>query len=73
MLTTLRSYIQGLTSIKGGCAGDPMCIDVDIPLLKNIRTGLIDPDTPKSAMKKKSASGKDLELVVRLALLVYSC
>ncbi|EZF31958.1 hypothetical protein H101_04447 [Trichophyton interdigitale H6] len=57
------SYIQGLTSVKGGCAGDPMCIDVDIPLLKNIRTGLIDPDTPKSAMKKKSASGKDLELV----------
>lgn len=60
-----RSYIQGLTNVKGGCAGDPMCIDVDIPLLKNIRTGLIDPDTPKSAMKKKSASGKDLELVVR--------
>ncbi|KAM5445211.1 beta-glucan synthesis-associated protein [Microsporum audouinii] len=57
------SYIHGLTTIKGGCAGDPMCIDVDIPLLKNIRTGLIDPDTPKSAMTKKSADGKDMELV----------
>lgn len=45
-----------------------MCIDADIPLLKNIRTGLIDPDTPKSAMKKKSANGKDLELVVRSSL-----
>ncbi|EFQ99490.1 hypothetical protein MGYG_02502 [Nannizzia gypsea CBS 118893] len=57
------SYIQGLTTLKGGCAGDPMCIDVDIPLLKNIRTSLIDPDTPKSAMTKKGANGNDLELV----------
>lgn len=35
-----------------------------VPLLKNIRTGLIDPDTPSSAMTKVSADGKMLNLVV---------
>ncbi|KAK2845283.1 hypothetical protein FQN49_005871 [Arthroderma sp. PD_2] len=57
------SYVNGLTSAKSGCEGDPMCIDVDIPLLDNIRKSLIDPDTPKSAMTKKSADGKDMVLV----------
>lgn len=33
------------------------------PFLQNIRTGLIDPDTPKSAMTKKGASGEEYELV----------
>lgn len=32
-------------------------------LLKNIRTGLIDPETPKSAMTRKSFLGEDLVLV----------
>lgn len=43
-----------------------MCLDVgDIPLLQNVRTTLIDPDTPASAKTKKDANGKTLELVVR--------
>jgi hypothetical protein len=47
------------------CAKDPMCINVDkIPLLTNVRTGLIDPDTPKSAYTKKSHQGQTLNLVV---------
>ena len=33
------------------------------PLLQNLRTGLIDPDTPKSAMTRKSFSGEELVLV----------
>lgn len=33
------------------------------PLLRNIRTGLIDPDTPKSAMTRRSINGEDLQLV----------
>lgn len=37
--------------------------DVIYPLLRNIRTGLIDPDTPKSAMTRKSFLGEDLVLV----------
>lgn len=32
-------------------------------LLRNVRTGLIDPDTPKSAMARKSFLGEDLALV----------
>ena len=33
------------------------------PLLQNIRRGLIDPDTPKSAMEKKGEFGDEYELV----------
>jgi beta-glucanase (GH16 family) len=33
------------------------------PLLKNIRTGLIDPDTPKEAMTRISANGEKQVLV----------
>ncbi|KAK2745708.1 hypothetical protein FQN57_003605 [Myotisia sp. PD_48] len=47
-----------------GCEGDPMCLDVgDVPLLKNIRTALIDPDTPESAKQIKAQNGKTWELV----------
>lgn len=41
-----------------------MCLDLDMPLMKNVRTGLIDPDTPMSAKKIRSAGGKEWELVV---------
>ncbi len=37
--------------------------DVKYPLLSNIRTGLIDPTTPKSAMKRRGIDGDGLELV----------
>ena len=37
--------------------------DVKYPLLQNIRTGLIDPDTPKSEMTRQSFLGEDLVLV----------
>lgn len=33
------------------------------PFLQNIRTGLIDPDTPKAALTKKGAFGDEYELV----------
>ncbi|KAK4999679.1 beta-glucan synthesis-associated protein [Elasticomyces elasticus] len=33
------------------------------PLMSNIRTGLIDPDTPKSAMTRKSVDGDTMKLV----------
>ena len=49
-----------------------MCLNAkDIPLLENIRTGLIDPDTPESAMKITSAEGKEWELVVSLLRKFY--
>lgn len=45
--------------------GDMLCLDVgERPLLNNLRKGLIDPDTPESAMTKKNADGKEWKLVV---------
>lgn len=51
---------------RGKCdPGDTLCLDVgDRSLLKNLRTGLIDPDTPESAKTKVSADGKEWKLVV---------
>jgi len=37
--------------------------DIKYPLLKNIRTGLIDPDTPEAAKKKQSFIDGELKLV----------
>ncbi|OOF99617.1 glycoside hydrolase family 16 protein [Aspergillus carbonarius ITEM 5010] len=50
---------------KSNCdPGDALCIDVgDRQGLTKLRTGLIDPDTPESAMTKKSADGKEWQLV----------
>ncbi|KAF9893764.1 hypothetical protein FE257_009934 [Aspergillus nanangensis] len=45
-------------------AGDTLCLDVGKrTLLSNVRSGLIDPDTPKSAMTKTAADGKEWKLV----------
>lgn len=45
--------------------GDTLCLDVgERPLLSNMRKGLIDPDTPQSAMSKTAADGTELKLVV---------
>ena len=42
-----------------------MCLNVGRrPLLTNLRTGLIDPDTPDSVKTKTSADGKEWQLVV---------
>ncbi|KAI9799234.1 MAG: hypothetical protein M1833_004112 [Piccolia ochrophora] len=50
--------------LHGVCARIPNCIDVGrVDLLQNIRTSLVDPDTPSSAMKKQAADGTTLELV----------
>ncbi|PGH14751.1 hypothetical protein AJ80_05795 [Polytolypa hystricis UAMH7299] len=47
-----------------GCEADPMCLNVeDVPLLKNVRTTLVDPDTPESAKTIKAANGKEWKLV----------
>ncbi|MCJ1243946.1 hypothetical protein MMC30_001143 [Trapelia coarctata] len=58
------TVIQKYTNPPGPCATNPNCINVGkIPLLKNLRTGLIDPDTPSSAMTKTSVDGTTLKLV----------
>lgn len=40
-----------------------MCISSNAPLLKNLRTGLIDPDTPSSAKSRTGANGNQQSLV----------
>jgi beta-glucanase (GH16 family) len=45
------------------CALDPNCISAKASNLANIRTGLIDPDTPKSAMTRKDKDGNTQALV----------
>lgn len=60
MRTFARSIID---PTSGACAADPMCLSDRMPLLKNQRIGLIDPDTPKSAHLKTAKGGKKLNLV----------
>ncbi|RJE17600.1 Beta-glucan synthesis-associated protein [Aspergillus sclerotialis] len=46
------------------CKEDPHCLNVGKrPLLKNIRSGLIDPDTPDDVKTIQSADGKEWKLV----------
>ena len=48
------------------CTNNPLCIEgkENTPLLKNIRVGLIDPDTPKDVMTRRSHDGTTQKLVV---------
>ncbi|KAI9833435.1 MAG: hypothetical protein M1826_007533 [Phylliscum demangeonii] len=59
------SFARRLKDPTGGaCASDPMCINVGpVPLLRHLRRGLIDPDTPAAAMTKTAADGSRLSLV----------
>lgn len=49
----------------GPCTNNPLCIKgkETEPLLTNLRKGLIDPDTPQSAMTRKSWDGSTQKLV----------
>lgn len=46
-----------------GCAIDDNCLSDKAPVVKNLRLGLIDPDTPEPARTIKSYDGKELKLV----------
>jgi beta-glucanase (GH16 family) len=61
ILTFVQKFVDpGKTS----CLGDPLCIDAQrFDLLKNVRTSLIDPDTPESAHSRTSYSGQKQNLV----------
>jgi hypothetical protein len=65
VLIDCRTFVQkSLPKSTSSCTTDPLCLSDKVPLLKNQRTGLIDPDTPQSAMNKKSHDGVDMQLVV---------
>jgi len=67
MLTSARTFVQKVTGVtdKNLCKADPLCLSPSVPLLKNLRTGLIDEDTPDSEKTRTSSDGKTLKLVVR--------
>ena len=44
------------------CSQDPDCLKDGVSLLKNLRVGVIDPATPKSAYTRKSVDGKTMTL-----------
>lgn len=62
-----RTYVHKAIQPKlTPCSSNPLCIEgkQNAPHLKNVRVGLIDPDTPKSVMTRKSADGSTQNLVV---------
>jgi hypothetical protein len=62
----ILTFVDKITAPeKGPCTNNPLCIQgkQNEPLLKNLRTGLIDPDTPKEAMSRTSADGSKQILV----------
>lgn len=61
----ILTFVHKLTTPEvGPCTNNPMCINVgDVPLLKNLRTSLIDPTTPSSAKTRTSHSGTKQNLV----------
>ncbi|PGH29245.1 hypothetical protein GX50_08008 [[Emmonsia] crescens] len=64
ILTFLDKLTEQRAAPVPACADDPLCLDVGtIPHLQNIRTSLIDPDTPESAKSIISANGKKWKLV----------
>lgn len=64
-LMNYRTFVQkSITKTTSSCATDPVCLSNKVPLLKNQRTGLIDPDTPQSAMNKVTHDGVNMQLVV---------
>lgn len=68
VLMKRRSFVRQKTGgvvLKppSGCDINHNCLSESVPLLKNVRSGLIDPDTPQSAMTRKAYDGTELKLV----------
>ncbi|KAF1851860.1 glycoside hydrolase family 16 protein [Cucurbitaria berberidis CBS 394.84] len=62
----VMTFVDKMTKpVRGPCTNNPLCIKgkENEPLFKNLRTGLIDPDTPASAMTRTSADGSKQVLV----------
>ncbi|EME48613.1 glycoside hydrolase family 16 protein [Dothistroma septosporum NZE10] len=55
----ILTFVQAAIHPQGdSCSSNPDCIAGDRDLLKNLRTGLIDPDTPSSAKSRTGDNGK---------------
>jgi len=66
VLMKRRTFVRQKTGVvvaPSGCNTNVDCLSDSVPLLKNVRSGLIDPDTPGSAMTRKAYDGTELKLV----------
>ena len=59
----ILSQVEEVEKIWTACEADPDCIRADLPLLQNVRTGPVDPDTPASAMLRTDIHGNTQTLV----------
>jgi len=60
----ILTFVQAAIHPEGdSCSSNPDCLAGDRGLLKNIRTSLIDPDTPSSVMQRTGDNGKTQSLV----------
>lgn len=56
--TFVQDKVHETDALEDSCSSNPDCLKSDAPLLKGIRRGLIDPDTPESAKTRKDINGK---------------
>ena len=62
-MTVCRTFVRAAVDPSGNaCETDANCISDTVPLLKNVRTGLIDPDTPASAKPRTGENGQGMTL-----------
>ncbi|SMY20180.1 unnamed protein product [Zymoseptoria tritici ST99CH_1A5] len=63
ILTFVQKAIKDAHPEGYNCEADPMCLNEKFPLFKNIRTGLVDPDTPDGVKSRTGDNGKRQTLV----------
>ena len=60
----ILTFVQkAVNPVGNACSDNPDCIRDKVPLLKNVRRGMIDPDTPSSVMSRKDINGNEQALV----------
>ncbi|EMC95086.1 glycoside hydrolase family 16 protein [Baudoinia panamericana UAMH 10762] len=61
----ILTFVQRAVAPSGSneCSKDPNCLSDSMPLLKNIRTSLVDPDTPHNVLSRTGFNGKSQKLV----------
>ncbi|KAK4507031.1 hypothetical protein PRZ48_000765 [Zasmidium cellare] len=60
----ILTFVQNAIDPGGdSCSSNPDCISQDQPLLKNLRKGLVDPDTPDSVKTRTGDNGNKQQLV----------
>nr|POE96429.1 putative beta-glucan synthesis-associated protein c23h3.11c [Quercus suber] len=60
----ILTFVQRAVDPTGGaCSRDPDCISDSVSLLANLRTSLVDPDTPDSVKTRKDINGNTQRLV----------